>query len=194
MSIITKRYGKGVIKIKRNLLILLSVIFLSVVVLGCSTPVDSKSMAKDTVTQYKNQIYNISDYANVNKVLSNMDETIRYIEGFKGHMSEEGYKRFESNRIGTMPLDVCNKGKFNLKTTNIKFKKITEENNKIIMEYELNLQASYPDNNITKSMVETGEVALIKENNTWKIDHDWFRVVDLFEQELGMGQGAIMKF
>ena len=123
-----------------------------------------------------------------------MDEVVKYIDGFKGYMTEEGYKRFGANRIGTMPLEACNKGKFNLKMSRIEFKKVTEESNKIILEYEVNLEAFYPETQRTEKLVETGETALIKENSTWKIDHDWFRVVDLFKQELKRGQGAIAKF
>lgn len=179
---------------KKSFMILLVFVLTSILALGCSSTVSSKSMAKETVTEYKNQLYNVSDFTKVDDVFSNNDELIRYIEGFKGYMTEEGYKRFWANRIPTMPLEVCNKGKFNLKMMSVKFNNITEENNKIIMEYELNLQASYPETNMTETLVETGEVALLKENNTWKIDHDWFRVVDLFEKKLGMGEGAIMKF
>jgi len=179
---------------KKVLLIVLVIIFSSTLVLGCSSQITSQSTAKEIVTQYKNQLYNITDYSRVDEIFSQSEEMVRYAEVFKGYLTEDGYKRFGANGIWAIPLRASNEGKFYLKMTSIDFKNITEESNKIIMEYELNLQASSPETNKTQSLLETGEVALIKENNTWKIDHDWFRVVDLFEQELGMGQGAIMKF
>lgn len=185
---------KGGNYIKKILAIILSCILISTIILGCSSSVNSKSITKEIFTQYKTQLYNVSDYSKFNKVYSNMDETIRYIEGFKVYMTEEGFKRFAANRICTMPLEACDKGKFTLRMTSMKLNKITEEDNKILIEYEVKLQASYPEANKTETAVETGEMALIKENDAWKIDHDWFRVADLLEQAMGFGQGAIMKF
>ena len=177
---------------KRTFMVIL--IILSFVVLGCSSPVDSKSMAKEIVTQYKGQLYNISDYNKPNEVFAQNDKVKSYLEGFKGYLTEEGYKRFGANRIWSIPLEACNKGKFSLNISSIEFNKITEESNKMMMEYTIILGAANAKTGFTHTSVETGEVALIKENNTWKIDHDWFRVADLIEQELGMGQGTVIKF
>jgi len=180
---------------KKVLLIMLVIIFSSTLVLGCSSQVTSQSMAKEIVTQYKNQFYNITDYNKADEIFSlQFEEAIRYVEGFEGYLTEDGYRRFGASGIWAVPIRASNEGKFYLKMTSIDFKIITEESNKIIMEYELNLQASYPDTNKTETLVETGEIALIKENDTWRINHDWFRVADLFRQELRMGQGATMSF
>lgn len=178
---------------KRVLLITLAIAF-SFVILGCSSPTASKSGAKEIVTQYKSQLYNISDYNKFNEVFAQDDALMSYIEGFKGYMTEEGYQRFVANRISAIPLNACNKGKFSLRVTSIEFNKITEESNKIIMEYTLTFGAAYAKTGITHTSVETGEVTLIKENNTWKIDHDWLRVADLIEKELGMAQGTVINF
>lgn len=143
-------------------------------------------MAKEVVTQYKSQLYNISDYNKFNQLIEKNENIISYIEGFKGYMTEDGYKRFGANRIWSIPLQACEKGKFSLRMTSIEFNQITEESNKIIMEYTILFGAVNAKVGVTRTAVETGEVMLIKENNEWKIDHDWFRVADLIEQELGM--------
>lgn len=180
---------------KKALLIMLVIIFSSTLVLGCSLQVTSQSKAKEIVTQYKNQLYNITDYNKADEIFSlQFEEAVKYVEGFKGYLTENGYEGFGANGIWAVPIRASNEGKFHLKMTSINFKTITEESNRIIMEYELNLQAYYPDTNKTETLVETGEIALIKENDTWKINHDWFRVADLFRQELRMGQGATMSF
>ncbi len=174
---------------------MLALLLLSTILLGCSSQVTSQSVVKEIVTQYKNQLYNITDYNKADEIFSlQFEEAIKYVEGFKGYLTESGYESFGANGIWAVPIRASNEGKFHLKMTSIDFKIITEESNKIIMEYELNLQASYPDTNKTETLVETGEIALIKENDTWKINHDWFRVADLFRQELKMGQGAAMRF
>jgi hypothetical protein len=142
---------------------MLAIIF-SFVILGCSSPTTPKSSAKEIVTHYKSQLYNISDYNKVNEVFAQNDTVISYTEGFKGYMTEEGYKRFGANRIWAIPLDACNKGKFSLKITSIEFNKITEESNKIIMEYTLVFGAANAKTGVTNTSVETGEVTLIKEN------------------------------
>jgi len=143
-------------------------------------------MAKEVVTQYKGQLYNITDYNKFNEVIEQKDKIISYTEGFKGYLTENGYERFWANRIWSIPLQACNKGKFSLNMTSIEFNIISEESNKIIMEYTLLLDAVNAKTGVTHTSVETGEVMLIKENNAWKIEHDWFRVADLIKQELGM--------
>lgn len=151
-------------------------------------------MAKEIVIEYKGQLYNITDYNKFNELVEENDKVINYIEGFKGYMTENGYKRFGANRIWAIPLQACNKGKFSLKVTSIEFNQITEESNKIIMAYTLFFGAVNAKTGVTHTSVETGEIVLIKEDNAWKIDHDWFRAADLIEQELGMGQGTVFKF
>ena len=174
--------------------IFFSVVFLSAIVLGCSASVDSKSIAKEVVTQYKGQLYNITDYNKFDVIVGQNEKLTSYIEDFKDYMTEKGHERFGANRIRATPLQACNKGKFFLKMTNIEFNTIKEEDDKIIMEYTLILDAVNVETGSNTTSDETGEIILIKENNAWKIDHNRFEVADLIEQELGMKKGAVIKF
>ena len=151
-------------------------------------------MAKEVVTQYKGQLYNITDPDKFEELVGQNDNIIDYIDGFKSYMTEKGFERFGANRIWAIPLQACNKGYYSLKMASIEFNKITEESDKIILEYTLVLETDNAETGVSNTSAETGEIILVKEDNAWKIDHDRYEVADLIERELGMKKGKVVKF
>jgi len=151
-------------------------------------------MAKEVVTQYKSQLYNVTDQNKFDEIVGENDKIISYVDSFKDYLTENGLERFGANRVWAIPLQACNKGNFSLKMKNIEFNRITEESQKVILEYTLVLEAQDAETGISDSTTETGEIVLIRVDNTWKIDHDRFEVADLIEQELGMRKGAVIRF
>jgi len=70
----------------------------------------------------------------------------------------------------------------------------SEMENKMIIEYTVKLQATYPERNTTENAEETGEIAFTKTSEGWKISNVWFRMNSIFERELKMRDDAIGRF
>lgn len=161
---------------------LFTLLIVSVLLFGCSSA-KQEDAAKEVVTQYKTSLYNIEDY---NKAFqdytSDIEGFAKSLESYKKYFTEEGYKQFISKRTATLPIEACEKGKHNLKVININFDKVTEERDKLILDYTVSLKASYPS--ADKITDEKSQATLVKENNEWKISNDWCYMNDLFQADL----------
>ena len=175
------------------ILLLATVLLLS----GCaSASTESQNLTRQILKDFKTQLYTIEDYNKANQLLlSSSMEVVTYIKGFEGFMTEEAFQRFAANRIQTLPLVASENGKFYLKVTDLQVNKFTSEmENKMIIEYTVKLQATYPERNTTENAEETGEIAFTKTSEGWKISNVWFRMNSILERELKMRDDAIGRF
>ena len=165
----------------RKPIIMLALLTMSLFLFGCGSA-NQENAAKEVVRQYKTTLYNIEDY---NKAFQNYSsqEFLKSLESYKIYFTEKGYTQFLANRAGLMPIEACEKGKHNLKVTNIIFDKVTAESkDKLMVDYTVQLKADYQSGE--KIADEKSQVTLVKENNVWKISNDWFYVNELFRSDL----------
>lgn len=166
----------------KKLLMLLTLLIISVPLFGCSS-VSQENVAKEVVKQYKTALYNIEDYNKAYQdYTSDSEGYIKSLESYKRYFTEEGYKQFITKRTATIPIEACEKGKHNLKVTNINFDKMTVEKDKLILDYTVSLKAVYPSGE--KTTDEKSQATLVKENSEWKISNDWYYINDLFQTDL----------
>ncbi|AET67229.1 hypothetical protein Desor_1582 [Desulfosporosinus orientis DSM 765] len=166
---------------KKSYIIFLAFL-MTLFLLGCSL-VNQEYAAKQLVVQYKTSLYNIENY---NKAYpdssSDPEGFFKSLENYKKYFTEEGYNQFIFKKTAIIPLEACAKGKHTLKVTNIRFDKVSEEKNKLILDYTVSLKAIYTSGE--KTTEEKSQAILVKENNEWKICNDWFYINDLFQEDL----------
>ncbi len=165
----------------KRLFMLITLLIVSVSFIGCNSS-DQENAAKEVVKQYKTSLYNIEDYNKTYQdYTADTEGFIKSLERYKKYFTDAGYDKFMANRTAAIPIEACEKGKYSLKVSNINFDKVTEEKDKLILDYTFSLKAVYA--NGEKTVDKKGQATLVKEGNEWKISIDWYDINNLFGED-----------
>ncbi|MCK5763670.1 MAG: hypothetical protein KAH05_06090 [Clostridiales bacterium] len=140
---------------------------------GCTTSVSDIDKAKETVTQFMNFTYTISDYTSLD--LSVPDGLYTLMEEYEQLAESYATQIFiDRNLSHRFPWGIrksAAKNEFNLKVSNILLDQIEQDEDEIYMDYEITLDLSYQDGS-QEEVLKSGKLQLLKVNDKWKINHE----------------------
>ncbi|MGG1444677.1 hypothetical protein ABE354_22000 [Brevibacillus laterosporus] len=163
-----------------------SCVLVFILLVGCSSTSSVESDALTMLTNYKKAQYELSYNqiadGNYDKLTSDGEKANANLQVIKGinekvkpFLTEKEYEIFLKNRTSQLTLDAVINQKYDIKVEKLELNETTLENNNqsIVGHYSMVLKLISISDKSEKLITKNGQLTLIKENDSWKIDRDW---------------------
>ncbi|WP_024985529.1 hypothetical protein [Brevibacillus borstelensis] len=144
----------------------------ALILYGCSSPVPTEKEGEELLTGFIKAKYELDQ-----KDMSINDVSELYpviAERVKPYLTEQEHANFVKNREAGTTIDVA-RDKQTIKIKELKISKIepSADHKSLNVDYTLSFVGTNTENGTSIEHQATGQVTLVKENDSWKIERNW---------------------